>query len=94
MAEPIVVSASPTSDQLGTAFRDILKVIGSAMATKGVIDTSMVDPFANSVMIFGGAALALWPFVWSQLKTRSNHAKLWVLAHFAPDNVGQAEPKG
>lgn len=91
--DPIVISASPTKDQLATAGRDLLKVIGSAIATKGIIDSSLVDPFANAVWVFGGAGLALWPIIWSQFKTRSNHVKLWWLAHFAPNSIGQAEPK-
>lgn len=85
-SEPIVVAASATKDQIWTAIRDLLKIIGSALVMRGYLQDSWIEPGVGAIFI-------LAPVIWSQLKTRSNHAKMWWLAHFAPDSVGQAEPK-
>jgi hypothetical protein len=83
---PIVVPASATQDQVWTAIRDLLKIAGSALVMRGYLQDSWVEPGVGALLILG-------PVIWSQLKTRSNHAKLWLLARFTPDAIGQAEPK-
>jgi hypothetical protein len=84
--EPIVIRASATHDQVWTAIRDLLKIMGSALVMRGYLQDSWIEPGLGAIFI-------LAPVVWSQAKTRSNHAKLWLLAHFAPNSIGQAEPK-
>ena len=84
--EPIIIRATATHDQAWTAIRDLLKIAGSVLVMRGYLQDGWIEPGIGAIFI-------LAPVAWSQLKTRSNHAKLWLFAHFAPDSIGQAEPK-
>lgn len=80
MTDPIKVSVSPVGPQLWSALRDLLKVIGTILATKGLFDERLVEP----VM---GLAMVVVPIVWSQITVRFKHSRLLHLAHAVDDGV-------
>ena len=78
--EPIVVNASAFKGMVATFARDVLKVAGAGLVTKGVVTSDLLDQ-AIGILIAGA------PIIYSQLKTLWNHRKLVTAAAAAPDSV-------
>lgn len=74
---PIIVNASALGGMAATFARDVLKVLGAGLVTKGVITASLLDQGI-------GLVIAAAPIVYSQLKTLWNHRKLVTVASAAP----------
>lgn len=73
----IVVSATSTTAQLTSALRAFLVALGSALATRGIIDGSLVEPTV-------GFALIAVPIAWAQLSVWLKHQKMKALAESSP----------
>lgn len=73
----IEVKESAAPAQVQSAIRDLLKVIGSVLATKGILQEGMFE-------LAAGAVLVLAPVVWSQIVVRLKHFKMKVLADTSP----------
>lgn len=77
---PITVSASPWPEQVYTAMRQILPVVGAYAAGRGWIAE-------DTATMIGGVLTIVAPIVWGQIKTLERSRKLAVLAEVAPDEV-------
>lgn len=77
---PIIVNPSALNGMLATFARDLLKLLGAGLVTRGVISADLLDQAI-------GIAIAGAPIVYSQLKTLWNHRKLVIAADAAPASV-------
>lgn len=71
---------SPVPAQASSGFRDFLKVIGTACATKGVYDGSYL-------YVGVGLAILVGPIAWSQFSARCKFHKMRALAAADPADV-------
>lgn len=83
---PIIVSPSALNGMLATFARDLLKVLGAGLVTKGVITASLLDQGI-------GILIAAAPIAYSQFKTLWNHRKLVITAEAAPASVAVVREK-
>lgn len=81
---PIVVDPNPVPAQTWVAIRDVLKILGGILVTRGVLDAAQLETVIGVVLILG-------PVIWAQLKARKTVARLTVLAEAAPNSVGQVK---
>jgi hypothetical protein len=82
MTQPILVNATPTSDQLYAAVRQIGMAVGAWAIGKGYLQ-------ADTATALGTIALVAVPFVYGQLKTRLRAQQLATVASSpkVPDSV-------
>ena len=66
------------------AIRDVLKVLGGILVTRGIVDVAKLETVINVVLILGTVMSA-------QLKARKTVARLTVLAKAAPNSLGQVK---
>lgn len=99
MAEqaPIVVNPSPLGAQAMSAARVAVMIMAAGAAIMGFLDRGDLaglilylqsDGFVPALAAVIGCAT----FVWSQIKTRRDRAKLVIAAQAAPDAVARVEP--
>lgn len=79
-ATPIAVNESAAPAQAMSALRDLLKVAGAALVTKGMISQEWVEPIIGAILVIG-------PIVWTQLVTIWKHRQLVITADAAPARV-------
>lgn len=78
----VTVPASPIGAQASSAVRDVLKILGTLLVSKGVIESSWVEPLVGAVMVLG-------PIMWSQLSVLRKHTRMIIMANELPDDVVQ-----
>jgi hypothetical protein len=84
MDEPMTIPANPLPEQLFTAARQIVPVIGAFAVGKGWLS-------ADTATMIGGVLAIVAPIVWGQLKTLERSRKLTALANALPDDVAVAK---
>lgn len=84
-AEPILVKSTAVWSMLAALARDVLKLAGAGLITRGVANADQVNEMA-------GLIVAAAPIIYSQLKTLWNHRKLVTLAHVVPDEIAHVQP--
>jgi hypothetical protein len=80
MEEPIIVAGKPTREQFWSIVRTLLKIAGSVLAAKGMVDGVVWEAVS-------GAILATGPAIMELVKIRIDNAKLRKLAALADDAV-------
>lgn len=81
---PILVNQSALRGMVAALARDLLKLAGAALVTRGLASDSLVDSAA-------GLIVAVAPIVYSQLKTLWNHRKLVTMATILPDSIASVK---
>lgn len=90
---PIVVEPTPGSTLLLVGIRQIALVLGGVIIAArfihdrdfaGLMDWLQGDGFAAAVL----GALAIWSFIYGQLREWRNKIESLVLASFVPDEIG------
>jgi hypothetical protein len=80
MEEPIIVDGKPTREQFWSIVRTLLKIAGTVLAAKGIVDGVVWEAVS-------GAILAVGPAVAELVKIRIDNAKLRKLADMVDDAV-------
>jgi ABC-type uncharacterized transport system permease subunit len=80
MVAPIEVHASPASDQLWAALRQLAPIIVTFALARGWIDNDMA-------ILVGALAGVVWPLIAGQLKTRLRAQQLAAVANVVSDSV-------
>lgn len=78
---PIVVNPNPLPTQAWVAVRDVLKVAGGVLVTRGLVTDAQLETLV-------GAVLVVAPIIWAQYRARRDKAKMTLLAQAAPNSVG------
>lgn len=76
----IQIPESSSGAQISSAVRDVLKIAGGILATRGYLEASQVD-------VLAGAVIVLAPVIWSQISVWLKHAKMVKMADHADDDV-------
>lgn len=82
--KPISVNASAIGAMAAALARDVLKVAGTGLVSRGILNQDGVDQAA-------GLVVALAPIVYSQLRTFWNHRKLVRMATILPDRIAEVK---
>jgi hypothetical protein len=82
MEEPIIVNGKPTREQLWSIVRTLLKIAGTMLAAKGVVDGVIWEAVS-------GAVLAVGPAIVELVKISIDNAKLRKLASLVDDAVAR-----
>ena len=82
MQEPIIVNGKPTREQFWSIVRTLLKIAGTMLAAKGMVDGVIWEAVS-------GAVLAVGPAVVELIKIRIDNAKLRKLANLVDDAVAR-----
>ena len=82
MQEPIIVNGKPTLEQFWSIVRTLLKVAGTMLAAKGVVDGVIWEAIS-------GAVLAVGPAIVELIKISIDNAKLRKLANMVDDAVAK-----
>ena len=83
-ATPIVVPATPASDQLASGLRSVILGLGVIATTLGA--TKFAGTL-NGLLEAAGPIAAVVSVVWSQWNAHSQHAQKVTMANAAPDSV-------
>lgn len=82
MQEPIIVDGKPTREQFWSIVRTLLKIAGTVLAAKGVVDGIVWEAISGAVLTVGPAIVEL-------AKIRIDQAKLRRLASMVDDAVAR-----
>jgi hypothetical protein len=80
MEEPIIVSGKPTREQFWSIVRTLLKIAGTMLAAKGMVDGVVWEAVSGTVLAVGPAIVEL-------IKISIDNAKLRKLAALVDDAV-------
>lgn len=97
---PIVVNPNPLGAQALSAARVVVMIIASLAAIMGFVRTRdlaglIVYLQSDAFLPVLATLIGIATFVWSQIKTRRERARLVVAADAAPNNIARVQsPKG
>jgi hypothetical protein len=77
---PICVNQSAFGGMVAALARDLLKLAGACLVTRGALTADTLDQVA-------GFVVSATPMIYTQFKTLWNHRKLVTAADAAPDHV-------
>jgi hypothetical protein len=82
MPEPIIVNGRPTREQAWSIVRTLLKIAGTVLAARGMVDGVIWEAVS-------GVILAIGPAIVELVKIRIDNAKLRKLANLVDDAVAR-----
>jgi len=77
---PIVVPASVATTQVESTIRAFALAVGGAMAAKGVVDSSLVEPAVGLVLVVG-------PLLWSYVSNARKHRRAVTMANALDNSI-------
>jgi hypothetical protein len=93
---PIQVNSSPAKEQASQTLATVLIILGGLGSVLGFVskhDIAGLVVWLQSApgVPFLAALVLVGTYAWRQLKVRKNQAEKVVLAHVAPDEIGQVK---